>query len=86
MPTDEIQLVEQALNTFITWPKILVKIISSMDFDESRKKNEPKRLQVKVDLIQCLWKVANKVGRNLVQLELDAEKTSRNSTIPLYLC
>ncbi|RDX77066.1 hypothetical protein CR513_42865, partial [Mucuna pruriens] len=50
MPTNEVRIVGQVLNTFI-------------EFDGSKKKLEPKRLQVKVDPVQPLWKVASKIDK-----------------------
>ncbi|RDX80284.1 hypothetical protein CR513_39181, partial [Mucuna pruriens] len=58
---------------------------TNKDFDGSKKKLEPKRSQVKVDLIQHLLKVVSKVGGNHVQLELNAEIIGRNSTYPIIL-
>ncbi|RDX76514.1 hypothetical protein CR513_43489, partial [Mucuna pruriens] len=38
-------MIRKTLNTFIVWPKILFKIVFAMDFNGSKRKVEPKRLQ-----------------------------------------
>ncbi|RDX84980.1 hypothetical protein CR513_33880, partial [Mucuna pruriens] len=62
-------------------------LVSNMTLMDQRRKLQPKSSQAKVRPIQhCLWKVVSQVGGSLVQLKLDVQITSKNSTIPLYLC